>query len=271
MRPAQARIGSVLLGLVFVLFVLFLYAPMGVLAALAFQGPSGRMTLPLTEPSLRWFGVLFEGRRNAGDVWNALGRSAALALAAALISTSVGVMAGFAFRRRFPGDRLLLGAVVASLATPSILIGLGLGLTFEVAGLPLGLWSSGIAAHLTWTLPFAVLMMIAVLARFDRSLEEAAQGLGARPWIVLRRVVLPILAPMIAGVALLCFTLSYDELARSSAVVGSRNTLPLEIAAMLSNVSNPSLYALGVVTSVVSLTLVGTALLAFRLAAGGRK
>jgi len=260
----------VVLAVLFGLFVLFLYAPMGVLGALAFQGPSGRMTLPLTEPSLRWFAVLFEGRRNVADVWNGLGRSAALGVAVALLSTSVAVLAGFAFRHRFRGDRLLLGAVVASLATPSILVGLGLGLTFEVLGLPLGLWGSALAAHLTWTLPFAVLMMVAVLARFDRTLEEAAGGLGARPWTVARLVVLPILAPMIVGVALLCFTLSYDELARSSAVVGSRNTLPLEIAAMLTNVSNPSLYALGVVTSVVSLGLVGAALLALRVAARRR-
>src|SRR5438309_1883912 len=68
---------------------------------------------------------------------------------------------------------------------------------------------------LTWTLPYGLLIMFAVLGRFNRAYEEAATDLGATPWQRLREVVLPILLPGIIGVALFGFTLSYDEFPRS--------------------------------------------------------
>ena len=91
------------------------------------------------------------------------------------------------------------------------------------------MFSSGIGAQLTWTLPFGLLIMFAIFNRFDKSYEEAARDLGANSWQTFKGVVLPIIAPSIVGIALFGFTLSYDELARSSQVMGATNTLPLEL------------------------------------------
>ena len=121
-------------------------------------------------------------------------------------------------------------------------------------------WSSGLGAHLTWTLPFGLLIMFAVFNRFDKRFEEAARDLGASPVQTVRHVVLPIVLPSLVGVALFGFTLSYDELARSSQALGALNTLPLELQAMQTNATTPVIYALGTLTTALSLVVIGTSL-----------
>jgi putative spermidine/putrescine transport system permease protein len=102
--------------------------------------------------------------------------------------------------------------------------------------------------------------MFAVFNRFDRAWEEAAMDLGASPWQRFRHVVLPIIAPNAVGIALFGFTLSYDEFARTLQTAGSLNTLPLEIWSMTLNVTSPSLYALGTVTTIISFVIIGASL-----------
>jgi putative spermidine/putrescine transport system permease protein len=72
----------------------------------------------------------------------------------------------------------------------------------------------------------------------------------------------PILLPGILGVALSAFTLSYDEYARTTLTIGARNTLPLEIYALISSATTPMLFALGTLTTAVSFLLIGITLLA---------
>ena len=116
----------------------------------------------------------------------------------------------------------------------------------------LNMFSSGIGAQLTWTLPFGLLIMFAIFNRFDKSYEEAARDLGANSWQTFKGVVLPIIAPSIVGIALFGFTLSYDELARSSQVMGATNTLPLELKGLTTTVTTPVIYALGSLTTGIS-------------------
>ncbi|MCP4382969.1 MAG: ABC transporter permease subunit, partial [Hyphomicrobiales bacterium] len=89
---------------------------------------------------------------------------------------------------------------------------------------------------------------------------EAAYDLGASKWQALRFVVIPIVFPGMIAVALFGFTLSYDEFPRSWLTVGSKNTLPLEIWTMTTNVTSPALYALGTVTTIISFIAIGLAL-----------
>ena len=131
---------------------------------------------------------------------------------------------------------------------------------FELLGIERTWWSSGLGAHLTWTLPFGLLIMFAVFNRFDRRYEEAARDLGATPWQTVRHVIVPILLPSLIGVGLFGFTLSYDEFARSLYTSGTFNTLPLEIYGMTTNVTTPVLYALGTVTTGVSFLVIALAL-----------
>jgi putative spermidine/putrescine transport system permease protein len=160
------------------------------------------------------------------------------------------------FRQRFRGSTVIFYLTIASLIIPSILVSLGIGITFQVMGWQTNWFSSALGAHLTWTLPIAFLIMLGIFNRFDPTYEEAARDLGASDVKTFWTVVLPLISPGLVGVGLLTFTLSYDEFTRTSLVSGQNNTLPLEIFGMTTNVTSPALYALGTLTTLFSASLI---------------
>ncbi|MEM6824074.1 MAG: ABC transporter permease [Pseudomonadota bacterium] len=244
----------------FTLFLLFLYGPTVTIAILSFQGPGGGLTFPMRGVSFHWFRDLFE-QQAVGDIWGSFRRSFALGLMVMVTTVVVSVMGGLAFRKHFAGSSVLFYLIITSLVIPSILVSLGVGLIWSQTGLPVHWSTSGFGAQLTWTLPFGLLIMLAVFNRFDPSFEEAARDLGASPWQTIRHVVLPIIAPSLIGVALFGFTLSYDEFARTLLTAGSHNTLPLEIFGMTTNVTTPVIFALGTLTTAFSFLVIGCFLL----------
>ena len=207
------------LALLFTLFVMFLYGPMIAVLILSFQGPSASLVFPLRDPSLMWFDALFSPRR-AGDVAGAFGRSLPLALIVMVLTVLVSVSAGFAFRRRFRGAGAIFYTAIASLIVPGLVLSIGILVTFRYLGLSAAWYSSALGAHLTWALPFGLLIMFAILGRLSPSYEEAAYDLGASKWQTLKGVVVPIVFPGMIAVALFGFTLSYDEFPRSWLTVG---------------------------------------------------
>ena len=102
--------------------------------------------------------------------------------------------------------------------------------------------------------------MFAVFNRFNPAYEEAARDLGATPWQAFAHVVLPLIAPSVVGIGMFGFTLSWDEIARTSQAIGDVNTLPLELQGLTTTVTTPAIYALGTVTTVVSLVVIASAL-----------
>lgn len=288
-----------ILSAVFILYVLFLYGPTITILALSFQGPNGGMTFPMNGVSLHWFHNLWAGI-GVPNVVDALINSLKLGLLVTLVTVVISVMAGYAFRRKFKGADILFFTAIASLILPSIVVSLGIALEFQLfnqtitgigdhlvdsyVDIPdptawtnflgnigiliqdnfqtlMGLFTSGLGAHLTWTLPFGLLIMFAVFNRFNPAYEEAARDLGASSWQTFRYVVLPMIAPSLIGVALFGFTLSWDEIARSSQTVGSVNTLPLTLRGLTTTVTTPVIYALGTVTTAVSFAVIGLAIL----------
>lgn len=294
-RVSEARApGFWPLAAVFVLFVLFLYGPMFTIFVLSFQGPEGGLTFPMRGVSLHWFRQLAEGLGTV-DIGAAFRRSLALGAAVMTLTVGLSVLAGLAFRKRLAGGGALFYVSIASLIMPSIIVSLGIGLQFRLIdtglksalgalgadgmlenyGTALGLFTSALGAHLTWTLPFGLLIMFAVFNRFNPAYEEAARDLGATPWQSFRHVVLPLIGPSIVGIGMFGSTLSWDEIARTSQAIGDVNTLPLELQGLTSTVTTPAIYALGTVTTVVSLAVmgltVGLALLLRRRQAPGRR
>jgi putative spermidine/putrescine transport system permease protein len=253
----------------FALFLLFLYGPTLTIGILSFQGEGGGLTFPMRGVSMYWFYDLFE-QQAVGDIWGSFRRSIFLGLMVMVTTVVVSVMGGLAFRKKFAGSGILFYLIITALVIPSILVSLGIGLLFSQSGLNVHWSTSGFGAQLTWTLPFGLLIMFAVFNRFDKSFEEAAHDLGASPWQTIRHVVLPIIAPSLIGVALFGFTLSYDEFARTLLTAGSYNTLPLEIYGMTTNVTSPVLYALGTLTTLFSLLIIG-GFLALALLSNRRK
>jgi putative spermidine/putrescine transport system permease protein len=247
------------LAALFTLFVLFLYGPMFSIFILSFQGPTGGLVFPLRGVSLTWFEALF-GQARTGDIGGAFSRSLPLALIVLLVTVLVSVTAGFAFRKRFVGSAAIFYAAIASLIVPGLVLSIGILVTYRFLGLPARWYSSALGAHLSWTLPFGLLIMFAVLGRLSPAYEEAAYDLGASRWQAVRHVVVPIVFPGMIAVALFGFTLSYDEFPRSWLTVGPKNTLPIEIWTMTTNVTSPALYALGTVTTAVSLTAIALAI-----------
>ena len=247
------------LAALFTLFVIFLYGPMIAVLVLSFQGPSASLVFPLRDPSLLWFDELFNPRR-VGDVVGAFNRSLPLAVMVMLLTVLISVTAGFAFRRRFRGSTAIFYTAIASLIVPGLVLSIGILVTFRYLGFSAAWYGSALGAHLSWAVPFGLLIMFAVLGRLDPSYEEAARDLGGSRWQTVRSVVIPIVFPGMIAVALFGFTLSYDEFPRSWLTVGSKNTLPLEIWTMTTNVTSPALYALGTVTTVVSFIVIAVAL-----------
>jgi putative spermidine/putrescine transport system permease protein len=280
------------LAFVFALFVLFLYGPMITIFVLSFQGPEGGLTFPMRGVSLHWFAKLWEGM-GVVDIAAAFRRSVALGAVVMAFTVLLSLGAGLAFRKQFAGSALLFYTSVASLIMPSIVVSLGIGLQFRLIdtalktllegwglggwlegyGTAMGLFTSALGAHLTWTLPFGLLIMLAVFNRFNPAYEEAASDLGASPWQSFKHVVLPLIAPSLVGVGMFGFTLSWDEIARTSQAIGDVNTLPLELQGLTSTVTTPAIYALGTVTTVVSFAVMGGTLALMKLlrARSGRR
>jgi putative spermidine/putrescine transport system permease protein len=253
------------LGALFVAWLIFLYGPMVVIYVLSFQGPNGGVTFPMVGTSLTWFGDIFRPEQMA-NLPVAFERSIELATLVSVLTVVISVAAGLGFRRRFPGSGVLFYLAVASLVMPSLLVGFGIGLGFQVLGLPPGLFTSALGAQLTWTLPFGLFTMFAVVNRFNRAYEEVANDLGASAFQRLIYVTLPILLPGIIGIAMGAFTLSYDEYARTTLAIGPHNTLPLEIYALISSATSPVLFAIGTLTTTVSFLLIGvTLVVVFRM------
>jgi putative spermidine/putrescine transport system permease protein len=260
----------------FAAFVLFLYGPMIVIFILSFQGPTGGLTFPMNGVSLHWFERLWSGG-GIVDIHDAFVRSLELGVVVMILTVLLSLSAGLAFRKRFSGARLLFFIAVASLIVPSIVTSLGIALEFRLLDeflkdygpawiaddykTSMGLFTSGLGAHLTWTLPFGLLVMFAIFNRFDGRYEEAARDLGASPWQTLRHVILPIILPSVIGVGLFGFTLSWDEIARSSQAMGEHNTLPMELQALTTTVTTPEIYSLGTATTGVSFAVIALALI----------
>ena len=267
------------LATVFGLFVLFLYGPVITIFVLSFQGPEGGLTLPLRGLSTHWYQSLWRGL-GVVDISAALKRSLALGAVVMVLTVLLSLGAGLAFRKKLAGANTLFYVTVASLIMPSIIVSLGIALQFRLIDVALkgllaalgadsllegyttslGLYTSGLGAHLTWTLPFGLLIMFAVFNRFNPAYEEAARDQGATPWQTFLHVVLPLIGPSVVGIGMFGFTLSWDEIARSSQAVGDLNTLPLELQGLTTTVTTPAIYALGTVTTGISLLVVGLAL-----------
>jgi putative spermidine/putrescine transport system permease protein len=278
MAKDRRRQGFWPLAFVFALFVLFLYGPVITIFVLSFQGPEGGLTFPMRGSSLHWYAELWKGL-GVVDIGAALRRSLALGAVVMVLTVVLSLSAGMAFRKKFAGSQALFHVTVASLIMPSIIVSLGIGLQFrlldsvikwllEALGAmdalesyttSLGLFSSGLGAHLTWTLPFGLLIMFAVFNRFDPAFEEAARDQGATPWQTFWHAVLPIIAPSVVGIGMFGFTLSWDEIARSSQAVGDLNTLPLELQGLTTTVTSPAIYALGTATTAISLLVIAIA------------
>jgi len=251
-----------LLGAWSALVYLFLYAPLFVLAAFSFNRE--RLTATWRGFTVEWYLRLLENTQ----VLSALRNSLLVAFAATGLATVAGTAAALAFHRHsFRRQAVLDGLLLLPMVIPEIATAASLLLLFAALGLRLG-FLTVILAHVAFSISYAVVVVRARLAGFDRSLEEAAMDLGAGPWRTFRQVTLPGIAPGVLAAALLVFALSIDDYVVTSFVAGTgATTLPLQIYSMVRTGISPEINAVSTVL------LAATALLLFaawRLEQGGR-
>jgi putative spermidine/putrescine transport system permease protein len=242
------------------LFIVFLYAPLVVLAVLSFQsGPEGGPQFPIIEWSTYWyrhlFGLVPPSRVAPLPIGDALARSLVLSVATMVTSTVLGILSAQAFRQRFRGSGVVFYLIVLGMIVPGVLIGLGIALVANTLGIPRAWWSTSFVAHVLYTFPFAFLVMLAVFNRFDRSVEEAEWSLGVSPARTFRKVTFPLIFPGVLSAMLFSFTLSYDEFSRTLFTAGGQLTLPLAIYGTFSVEIHPNIFAFGVLTTIFSFSL----------------
>jgi len=162
----------------------------------------------------------------AVDVCSAVGNSLKIGLLSTLISTVLGTMIAFALaRHRFRGRTGTNLLIFLPMATPEVVLAAALLTLFLNLGVPLG-FTTIVIAHVMFSISFVVVAVKARIASLDPKLEEAAMDLYAGEVETFRRVTFPLVAPGIAGAALLAFSLSFDDYIITTFNSGDVNTFP---------------------------------------------
>ncbi len=271
-QAAASRSALAFLRLFFIGLVVFLYLPIAILAIFSFN--AGDVSFPLEGFTTQWY----ERFLTNPTLFNALKRSAMVALFSSTIAVTLGVLAAFVLvRRSFVGKPAASALFFSPLVVPYVVFGVSLLVLFtafdkilaESTGYFIGLGlHSVVIGHVVVSLPYTILTIMPLLERLSISLEEAAQDLGAGPWQRFRRVTLPLLAPALISSFLIAFTLSFDEFAIASFLSGTQATWPVYLFAQLRVPSQlPQLVAVSSVIFFASLLIVLTAEIVRRISA----
>src|SRR5699024_10962013 len=206
----------------------YLYIPIGVLVANAFN--QSKYGISWDGFTLDWFVRL----ANNASLMEAARHSVTIALVSASAAAIIGTLAAVAlYRYRFRGKGFVGGMLFVVMMSPDIVMAISLLALFVVLGISLGFWSL-LLAHITFCLPFVVITVYSRLKGFDVRMLEAAKDLGASEAVTFRKIILPLAGPAIAAGWLLSFTLSLDDVIVSSFVTGpSYEILPLKIYSMV--------------------------------------
>ncbi|HEY6770982.1 MAG TPA: ABC transporter permease [Solirubrobacterales bacterium] len=208
-----------------VLAIIYMLIPIGLIIVFSFNDPAGKFNFTWQGFTLSNWAHPFE----ISELTDALLLSLRLALLATVISTVLGTMIALALvRYDFFGRRASNYLIVIPTATPEVVLGASLLSLFLIYGLQLG-FTTLLIAHVMFCISFVVIVVRSRLIGFDRSLEEAAQDLGANPFITFRKVTLPLIWPGIIAGALLAFALSIDDFVVSNFTAGTEVTFPLYI------------------------------------------
>ncbi len=234
------------------LVLAFLLLPVAIVLCFAVN-PEPFLAFPPSGLSLRWFVKFFTSRDFMAAFWLSLG----LGVATVLVAGTIGTMAALALARgRFRGRAALVQIFLSPIVLPTILTGFALFQLAMVAGVGRNTWIL-LAGHLVVATPYVLRTVLAVLAHFDRSLEEAARGLGASPAAAFREVTLPLIRPGVIAGALFAFIVSFDQFPVSLFLVSpGQETLPIAMFNYLRFDFDGTIAAASCVSILLAITLV---------------
>ena len=249
----------VLIG-IFVVEIVFLYAPVTLLYIFSFNEGSV-VAFPFVGFTLDWYETAFTNR----GLLLSIRTSATIALMSSTASIVVGLLMAIPLaRRKFKAKTPIMALVLSPLVVPHLVFGVALLITFRsvdiltngVLEFPLSLPAVAIG-HVVVLMPLIVLILIPRLQRIDAHLEEAAQDLGASGWRTFRTIILPLIAPALAAAYVISFIISFNEYAVAVFVSGPVTTFPIFVLAELQvPVRVPQIIAVSVVVVTISLLVV---------------
>lgn len=234
-----------------VLAFAYIFLPIGYVTVFSFNVP-GRT-------NLIWRGFSLTNWANpcgAPDVCSAVANSLKIGLLATVVATVLGTMVAFALaRHRFRGRTSTNLLLFLPMATPEVVLAASLLTLFLNVGVPLGYWTI-VAAHVMFCISFVVVTVKARVASLDPRLEQAAMDLYANELQTFRRITLPLVAPGIAGAALLSFSLSFDDFIITNFVSGDVNTFPKFVYVAAGRGIPAQAYVIGAAAFFLSLLIV---------------
>ena len=226
----------------------FIFLPVIVLVLFSFQATSFPIP-PFTGPSLRWYEVVLADQR----LTSALLNSALVALFSSLAAVALGFLAAWGFaRHHLPRSGLLRGLITLPLTVSYLIIGMGILILFNAAGIPKSLVAAGIG-HVVINLPLCFAIVYSQMGEHQVNIERAARDLGASEWKVLFMVSVPVMWPAIFASFFLSMTFSWDEFVIAFLLTRFDTTLPVEIWNMLRSGLNPRTNAVGSLVFAVSI------------------
>lgn len=233
------------------LVLLFLIAPILAIVPLSFNAEP-YFTYPMPGLSLRWYEDFFGNERWTG----ALFLSIKLAITVTIVSTALGTMAALGLSRaHLPARSVILGILLLPMIVPVIVVAVAVFMSFGYFGL-IGTFTGLALAHTALATPFVVIAVTATLTNFDWSLQRAAQGLGAAPVTVFRRVILPLILPGVISGALFAFVTSFDEVVVALFLSSAeQRTLPKQMFSGIREMISPTITAAATVQVVLSICL----------------
>lgn len=226
----------------------FIFLPVVVLVLFSLQATSFPIP-PFTGPSLRWYEAVLADQRLTA----ALGNSVLVAVVSSLLASALGFLAAWGFARyMLPKAALLRGLITLPLTVSYLIIGMGLLVLFNWAGVPKSLLAAGIG-HVVINLPLCFAIIYSQMGDHQITLERAARDLGASEWKVLFLITVPVMWPALFASFFLSMTFSWDEFVISFLLTRFDTTLPVEIWNLLRSGLNPKTNAVGALVFGVSI------------------
>ncbi len=242
------------LSIVFCMAVyLFLFLPLFVVVANSFNATTTKPYLSWKGFTIDWYIKLWSNTSLLESFRNTM----LIALISTLLSTAIGTLGAVGiYRYKFKGKGIINGLLYIPVVIPEIVIGIALLTIFSKTGVPRGMLTL-VLSHVSFCVPYVIFNVRARLSGYDASIEEVSMDLGANRIVTFFEITLPILAPGIAGGALLAFTLSIDDVIISYFVNGQTKTYPLKVMESIKSGVSPDVNALS------ALLLLGTIGLVF--------
>jgi putrescine transport system permease protein len=254
-------------GVILLAGFIFLYAPIVILAAMSFN--ASRLVSVWGGFSTQWYEALFDNEQLMQSAWISL----LDATISSCLATILGLFAAVGLARfgAFQSRLLFFGAIHAPLVLPEVVLGLALLSCFVALGVGRG-FTTLVIGHVTFTMCFTTVALLAAIRECDPTLEEAAMDLGAPPLNAFLLVALPQIAPALASAYLLAFTLALDDLVIASFATGpGATTLPMRIYSQVRLGVSPQINAISTLLLGMVAVVMGSGALLMRLAGRRRR